>query len=76
MHTSFDQECYFNNPIFCEFWDKVESILPSFYGVPDDGWMLDEIIKTFINGESPNVAVDNIENGYDPTPQTPYDFFH
>lgn len=60
-------------PAFGQFWDRVADALED---VPDEGWRLDEIIDAFNAGKSVQDALNAIEDNYDPTPMTPYEFFH
>jgi hypothetical protein len=67
----------FEFKVFCKWWDQIEANydLP---GVPDTGWMLDTLVELF-NEQGPvdpAAAAAVIWDGYDPTPDTPYDWFH
>ena len=46
------------------------------YGVPDEGWQLDVILECYQKEGSGADADADIHDGYDPTPQTSYEFFH
>jgi hypothetical protein len=45
-------------------------------GTPDDGWALDSLLESYLEGLTPSAAVDVAIEGFDPTPQTAYDYFH
>ena len=64
---------------FRQFWDDVESLLnerPELPVDPESGWTLEEILATYKAEGDASEAVDAIADGYDPTPDTAYDFFH
>ena len=54
----------------------VNAITEEEYGVPDEGWQLDVILECYQKEGSVADAVADIHDGYDPTPQTSYEFFH
>jgi hypothetical protein len=54
----------------------VYAIIEEEYGVPDEGWQLDIILECYQREGSVRDAVTDIHDGYDPTPQTSYEFFH
>ena len=42
----------------------------------DDNWVVEEMLTVFKKEGNASEAVAAIEDGYDPTPETSYDFFH
>ena len=68
-------------PGFTGWWDTAEDVSLEhphgyFLGSLDDGWTLDSLKESFLAGKSPAEAIKEAIDGYDPTPDTPYDFFH
>jgi hypothetical protein len=59
---------------FSTWWDRAYAHIESdpYYeqvmGCPDDGWALDCLISHHHDGTSPEQAVDEIVDNYDPTP--------
>ena len=60
---------------FRQFWDEVE-LLNDLPVDLEHGWALEEILAAYQWENSAEEAVEAIADGYDPTPQTAYDFFH
>ena len=73
---SLNEETCWNDPSFCQYWDEVYAIVEDEYGVPDEGWQLDVILECYQKEGSVADAAADIHDGYDPTPQTAYEFFH
>ena len=64
---------------FRAFWDDVESLLSDRPELPVDiesGWALEEILAAYKAEGTADDAMEAIADGYDPTPDTAYDFFH
>jgi hypothetical protein len=79
--TAFTTENCFESAAFCAWWDaahayQLDHAMGDVLGVPDDGWALDCLLESYLQGLSPTAAIDAAIDGYDPTPQTPYDWFH
>ena len=77
-HNLNSETCW-NDQGFRNFWDDVASALDDhdFLGsVPDEDWQVDEILSTYKAEGSVEDAVKALEEGFDPTPQTAYEFFH
>ena len=70
-----DLETCWEDVSFKEFANDVENVLELPVSIDDD-WVVEEMLGVFKKGGEASEAVSAIENGYDPTPQTPYDFFH
>jgi len=70
-----DSESCWQDESFGEFWDAVEAqeCPPA---TLDDGWALDVILDCWKAERSIASTVAMLWEGYDPTEQTPYDFFH
>ena len=71
----------FDFPAFCAWWDRAHAYqldhpMGDVLGCPDHGWVLDSLLESFLAGASPGDAVDSAIEGYDPTPDTSYDWFH
>ena len=60
---------------FREFWDEVE-LLNDLPVDLEHGWALEEILAAYKAENTAQDAVAAIADGYDPTPQTAYEFFH
>ena len=76
---SLDTDTCWDDFGFREFWDEVESLLndrPELPVDPESGWALEEILAAYKWENSAEEAVEAIADGYDPTPDTAYDFFH
>lgn len=64
----------FDSELFVEWWDEAHGYqLDDEYadwvmGCPDHGIMLDCLVDRYNEGMSPQAAVDDIVEGYDPTP--------
>jgi len=74
-----DDETCWEDYGFREFWGEVEMLLSDRPELPVDiesGWALDEILATYKAEGTADDAVEAIADGYDPTPDTAYDFFH
>ena len=64
---------------FRAFWDEVELLLNDHPELPVDiesGWALEEILAAYKAEGTADDAMEAIADGYDPTPDTAYDFFH
>ena len=70
-----DSETCWQDAGFCDFWDDVEALNNTPVTL-DEGWALDEILDCYKAEKSAASAVEAIKDGFDPTPDTPYDFFH
>ena len=71
-------EC-FNDHEFVTFANEVESALMDANHLPSsvrEDWIADEVLTVYKAEGTVAEAVDAIEDGYDPTPQTAYDDFH
>ena len=72
----------FESPAFCAWWDSAHAYQLDHpmgvwaLGTPDDGWALDSLLESYLEGLTPSAAVDVAIEGFDPTPQTAYDYFH
>ena len=76
---SLDTDNCWNDYGFRQFWDDVELLLndrPELPVDPESGWVLEEILTAYKWENSAEEAVEAIADGYDPTPDTAYDFFH
>ena len=76
---SLDTDTCWDDFGFREFWDDVESLLnerPELPVDPESGWALEEILAAYKAENTAQDAVTAIADGYDPTPDTAYDFFH
>jgi len=64
----------FDSELFCKWWDDAhgyqldDELATLAMGIPDDGWALDCLVERYNDGMSPQAAVDDIMDGYDPTP--------
>jgi len=64
----------FDNEAFTAWWDAAHSYQLTDYtadlvlGTPDDGWALDALLDCYMEGVTPEAAVDEIVDNYDPTP--------
>jgi hypothetical protein len=64
----------FDSLDFCTFWDAAygyiltDSTAEWIMGSADHGWALDALLDRFLEGMTPTAAVDEIIDGYDPTP--------
>lgn len=72
---SLDTDNCWNDYGFRQYWDEVE-LLNDLPVDLEHGWALEEILAAYQWENSAEEAVDAIADGYDPTPQTAYDFFH
>jgi len=70
-----DPETCWEDVSFKEFAKDVENVLDLPVSIDED-WVVEEVLGVFKKGGEVSEAVSAIEDGYDPTPQTPYDFFH
>ena len=74
-----DLDTCWQDMAFKEFAGDVENALDDLEHLPvsiDDDWVVEEMLTVFKKGGEVSEAVSAIEDGYDPTPQTSYDFFH
>jgi hypothetical protein len=64
----------FDSPAFCAWWDAAHVYQLAHpmgvwaLGTPDDGWALDSLLESYLEGLSPSAAVDVAIDGFDPTP--------
>lgn len=69
-----DAAAMFDDPAFSEWWDRAYAFIltDSYYEwvlhCPDDGWELDCLIEHYHAGTTPEDAVREIVDNYDPTP--------
>ena len=76
---SLDTDTCWQNPGFREFASDVENALMDLPHVAvgiDDDWIVEEMLTVFKAEGDASEAVEAIVDGYDPTPDTAYDFFH
>jgi len=76
---SLDTDTCWDDFGFRDFWDEVESLLndcPELPVDPESGWVLEEILAAYKAENTAQDAVAAIADGYDPTPDTAYEFFH
>ena len=72
-----DLETCWEDVSFKEFANDVENVLELPVSIDsEEDWVVEEVLGVFKKGGDVAEAVSAIEDGYDPTPQTPYDFFH
>lgn len=74
-----DSETCWQDPGFRDFASDVENALMDLPHVAvsiDDDWVVEEMLTVFKQEGDASEAVSAIEDGYDPTPQTAYEFFH
>ena len=72
---SLDTDTCWDDFGFREFWDEVE-LLNDLPVDLEHGWALEEILAAYKAENTAQDAVAAIADGYDPTPDTAYDFFH
>lgn len=81
MPTLTPETC-FDCPAFTAWWDSCAALIVAdpysehVLGCADDGWALDALLDAYAAGATPAAAVAEAVDGYDPTPRTPYDWFH
>lgn len=75
QRMALDSETCWEDETFGEFWDAVEAQECPPVGL-DDGWALDVILECWKSERSVSSTVSMLWDGYDPTEETPYDFFH
>jgi hypothetical protein len=75
QRLALDADSCWQDESFGEFWDAVEASndLPISL---DEGWALEIILDCWKQEGTVSSALKQIRDGYDPTPDTPYDFFH
>jgi len=76
---SLDTDTCWQDPGFRDFASDVENALMDLPHVAvgiDDEWALEEILAAYKAENTAQDAVAAIADGYDPTPDTAYDFFH
>ena len=72
---SLDTDTCWDDFGFREFWDEVE-LLNDLPVDLEHEWALEEILAAYKAENTAQDAVAAIADGYDPTPDTAYDFFH
>lgn len=76
---SLNLENAWQDPGFREFASDVENALMDLPHVAvsiDEDWVVEEMLTIFRSEGDASEAVVSILRGYDPTPETSYDFFH
>lgn len=74
-----DSETCWQDLGFRDFASDVENALMDLPHVAvgiDDGWVVEEMLTVFKKEGDASEAVEAIVDGFDPTPETAYDFFH
>jgi hypothetical protein len=70
----------FDDAGFCDWWNRVEDLRFDKYNflpiMDAEDFYLDCLIDAYNMGQDPEPTLESIADSWDPTEDTPYDFFH
>jgi hypothetical protein len=71
--TALTAETCFDCPAFCAWWDAAHQYQLQDWdsyclvGTPDEGWALDALLDRYQEGMTPQAAIDEIVDGWEPS---------